>query len=235
MTVRFLFLSALVLLSACGGRPVVGTAPGIELLDSSALPEGEFSIPEPQVTTQFVGPYDKLRIDVYGMVGMDDRLVQVDGAGNISFPLAGEISTVNLSAAQVADRLRQRLQEKHVRDPKVSVNLEEQFGGTVTVEGAVTQPGIFPVRDRFTLIKAIALARGTNDNAQTNTVLIFRKVGNVQYVAAYDLRAIRLGNYEDPRVFPNDIVVVNESRAQRIFRDIAPLLTAPLIAVLNQI
>ncbi|WP_422061950.1 polysaccharide biosynthesis/export family protein [Sphingopyxis sp.] len=235
MTTKFMVFGAFLMLSACGGRPTVGAASNIELLDASALPSGEAAMPAPLVAAQGVGPYDKLRIDVYGMTGMQDRLVQVDGAGNISFPLAGEISTVNLTASEVAMRLRQRLQEKHVRDPQVSVNLEEQFGSNVTVEGAVNQPGIFPVRDRLTLIKAIALARGTNDNAQTNTVLIFRKIGSVQYVAAYDLRAIRLGNYEDPLIFPSDIVVVNESRAQRIFRDIAPLLTAPLIAILNQI
>lgn len=223
------------MLSACGGRPSVGNAPDVKLTDASVLPDGEFVTPDPLVRTQFVGPYDKLRVDVYGMAGMQDRVVQVDGAGNISFPLAGEIAVASIPTSEIAQRLRQRLQEKHVRDPQVSVNLEEQFGSTVTVEGAVNQPGIFPVRDRLTLLKTIALARGTNDSAQVNTVLVFRKVSGVQYVAAYDLRAIRLGNYGDPSIFPSDIVVVNESRAQRIFRDIAPLLTAPLIAILNQI
>ena len=46
----------------------------------------------------------------------------------------------------------------------------------------------------------------------------------------------RRGLYADPEIYPNDVVVVDEDRARRLFRDIiglAPVLTAPLIAVLQ--
>lgn len=223
------------MLASCGGPLKVGQSPDVSLVDAAALPPGE-NVPPPALAAKhYIGPYDKLRIDVYGMENMDDRLVVVDAAGDLSFPLAGQVSAAGLTATEVAERLRTRLREKHVRDPQVSVNLEEDAGDNVTVEGAVVQPGIFPVRERMTLLKSIAAARGTTVDARGDAVLIFRTVAGTRYVAAYNVKAIRLGNYADPQVYANDVIVVNSSEAARIFRDIAPLLTAPLIAVLNQV
>lgn len=223
------------MLASCGGPIEVGQSPDLQLVDAKVLPPGDNAPPSALVAKHYIGPHDKLRIDVYGMENMDDRLVVVDAAGNLSFPLAGQVSASGLTTAEVADRLRARLREKHVRDPQVSVNLEEAAGNNVTVEGAVVQGGIFPVRERMTLLKAIAAARGTTADARSDAVLIFRTVAGTRYVAAYNLKAIRRGNYADPEVYANDIVVVNASEATRLFRDIAPLLTAPLIAVLNQV
>lgn len=233
---KSLVLAGLLLLAACGGKIVVGTNPNVNLVQGTALPAPEgVTSPTALAERQLIAPFDKLRIDVYGMAGMQDRIVMVDGAGKISFPLAGEIDALGITQGQLATRVRDRLRAKYVRDPQVSVNFAETMGGTLTVEGAVNQPGIYPVRERMTLIKAIATARGTNQNAKYDAVLVFRKVNGVNYVAAYDLSAIRRGNYSDPEVFANDVVVVNDSQARQLFRDLAPLLSAPLIAVLNQI
>ena len=87
-----------------------------------------------------------------------------------------------------------------------------------------------------TLLRAIANARGTTEFARQQNVLIFREAEGQQLVGLYNLQAIRRGLYADPEIFPNDVVVVDEDRARRLFRDIiglAPVLTAPLIAVLQ--
>ena len=44
--------------------------------------------------------------------------------------------------------------------------------------------------------------------------------------------SIRRGNYEDPEVFPNDIVIVGDSPERRRFKDVLaalPALLSPLI------
>jgi polysaccharide biosynthesis/export protein len=54
--------------------------------------------------------------------------------------------------------------------------------------------------------------------------------------AIYDLRAIRTGAYEDPEIFPNDLVSVGDSTRARRFKDllqVAPLLTTPLVVLLQ--
>jgi len=53
-----------------------------------------------------------------------------------------------------------------------------------------------------------------------------------QYVGIYNLDAIRRGNYADPEVFPNDIVIVGDSPERRRFKDILtalPALVSPLV------
>jgi polysaccharide export outer membrane protein len=59
-------------------------------------------------------------------------------------------------------------------------------------------------------------------------------VNGQRMAALYSLRAIRRGTYEDPEVFANDLVIVGDSQARRIFRDIlsaSPLISTPIIAL----
>ena len=65
---------------------------------------------------------------------------------------------------------------------------------------------------------------------------MFRTVNGQNMAALYNLDAIRRGYYEDPEIFANDVVVVGNNPARRIFRDVltaAPLLTTPIIALLQ--
>jgi polysaccharide export outer membrane protein len=88
----------------------------------------------------------------------------------------------------------------------------------------------------MTLLRAVAKARGTTEFAKLDDVVIFRRVSGQQMAALYNLKRIRDGVYLDPEIFANDVVVVGNSRARRIFRDIlqaSPILSAPLVAILN--
>ena len=85
-------------------------------------------------------------------------------------------------------------------------------------------------------IRAVATAKGTSEFAKLQDVVIFRTVKGQKMAALYNLKAIRRGSYDDPEVFANDVVVVGDSAARRIFKDallISPLLTTPLILMLQ--
>jgi polysaccharide biosynthesis/export protein len=61
-------------------------------------------------------------------------------------------------------------------------------------------------------------------------------VNGQKLAALYNLKAIRRGNYTDPEVYANDVVIVGESEARKIFKDalqIVPLLSGPLIVALT--
>jgi polysaccharide export outer membrane protein len=50
----------------------------------------------------------------------------------------------------------------------------------------------------------------------------------------YDLQAIARGNYADPAVYPNDVIMVGESQTRRFLSalaGVAPLLTSGVILV----
>jgi polysaccharide export outer membrane protein len=109
--------------------------------------------------------------------------------------------------AEIASRYGSRF----LQNPQVSVFVKEFASQRVTVEGAVKQSGIFPIASRLTLLQAIALSQGLTDTASQHDVLVFRTAGGKRLVARFDIAAIREGRAEDPEIFGNDIVVVDES------------------------
>lgn len=188
----------------------------------------------------FVGPFTELRVEVYGVPEMQ-RDILTDGEGNFSFPLIGTIAAAGKTPASIESELTQKLGTRYVRNPHVTVNFKSPNNNSlalqslsVTVDGQVTQPGSYPVVGRVTLMRAVALAGGVTEFAKLNDVIVFRKVGEQQYAGLYNLEAIRRGNYPDPEIFANDLVVVGDSPQRRLFKDIlqaAPLLTTPLIVL----
>lgn len=184
----------------------------------------------------FIGPFDRLVVEVFGINELS-RPVQVDASGHISLPLAGVIETRGMTPQQLADTVAERLRAAHVRDPRVTVNVTETVSQVVTVDGEVDVPGLYPITGRMTLMRAIARAQGANEFARTSHVVVFRTVDGQPMAALYDLRAIRLGAYQDPDLFPNDVVYVGESQARRLFPQILQaggLIMTPLITALRR-
>ena len=184
-----------------------------------------------------VGPFDQIAVDVLGVPELS-RQVRVDAAGNIAIPLAGSMAVTGLSPEEIAALVESRLRATYMKNPSVTVTVLETVSQTITIDGEVRLPGIYPVLGRMTLMRAIASAQGTNEVAATTHVVVFRRVEGRQMAALYDLRAIRLGAYQDPMVYTNDIVVVGESNARRLFPQIlqaAGLIMTPIVTVLNNL
>lgn len=241
MVIKYLGLASFFLLAGCaglsGGARPLGGAPSMQVVESNELPaptSGDLSTPS---KPYLIGPYDKLVIGVFGIEELAEREIQADAGGNLSFPMAGAIEASGKSPAQVAALIEEGLRRNHVRDPQVTVNLKEAVSQVVAVDGQVTQPGLYPVTGKMTLMSAVASARGTTEFAKLEDVVIFRTVGGQKMAALYNLAAIRRGVYEDPAIYANDVVVVGDSPQRRLFKDLlqtVPLFTTPLIVLLNQ-
>jgi polysaccharide export outer membrane protein len=121
-------------------------------------------------------------------IGADDVLVvsvpdapefggkfRVSDSGAIDVPgVAVPIRAEGLSALDLAHSIRQALIDaKQLRDPRVSVFVEEYHGRTVTVLGAVSKPSVYPLTKRTNVLEALSLAGGTLPNSG-NTVTIVR-------------------------------------------------------------
>lgn len=231
--------------SGCGGKSTLG-----DLSNASAdgqkvtVVEGT-SLPMPQRVDLFeqnrpylIGPFDKLVIDVFGIEELSKREVQTDAGGRISFPLAGIIEAAGKTPAEVENEIESRLRTRYVRNPQVTVNLKETVSQVITVDGQVKEPGLYPVVGRMTLMRAVATAKGTSEFAKLDDVVIFRTVGGQKMAALYNLKAIRRGNYDDPEVFANDVVVVGDSQSRRLFKDavtLGPSILSPIIILLQRL
>ena len=185
-----------------------------------------------------IGPFDKLAVNVFGVPELS-RHVQVDASGRMSLAAGRRDRSGRQDARRsLPGRSRAALRGRYVRDPQVTVNLEETVSQVVTVDGEVREPGLYPVVGRMTLMRAIATAKGTTEFARLAGC---RRLPHGRRPARWRRSTIcgRSGAalYADPEIFANDVVVVGDSPARRLFRDIlqaSPLLATPIIALLQQ-
>jgi polysaccharide export outer membrane protein len=84
----------------------------------------------------------------------------------------------------------------------------------VSVEGAVNQAGVFPMKGRTSLLEAVAMARGPSKDANLRRVAIVREVDGAQQASVFDMAAIEKGEAPDPEVLGSDTVVVATSGAK---------------------
>ena len=214
----------------------VGETGQVQVFESASLPEPSVVDTLGARRAYGIGPQDILVVDVFGVESLTGREIVVDGGGHISIPMAGSIDVVGHTPQEVATLIEGRLRDGYMRDPKVSVNVKEAVSQVVTVDGQVLQPGLYPIMGDMTLTDAIASAKGLAEFAKQDDVVVLRTVNGQRYAGVYNIAAIRRGNYPDPTIFPNDVVIVGDSVALRRMRDfitILPAVTSPLIYLLD--
>ena len=166
-----------------------------------------------------IAPMDTLTIKVFKADDLSGDY-SVDLAGHISMPLVGEVEAANLTTDQLDEKLTQLLGQKYYEHPDVSVAIKQSTAHVVTVDGAVTQSGQYPVAGPLTLIQAVALAHGTTEDANAHRVAVFRTISGQRQAAAFDLTSIRRGEAPDPQIYPGDIVVVDGSKIKEVEKQI---------------
>ena len=179
-----------------------------------------------------IAPMDKLSIKVFKMEDLTGEY-DVDLAGNISLPLIGQLKAANLTTEQLDGQLTSKLGEKYLEHPDVSVAIKSSTAHVVTVDGAGREGGSFPVGGPTSLIKAIAMAKGTTEEANNRRVAVFRTIGGQRQAAAFDLTSIRRGEAPDPEIYPGDIIVVDGSSVKAVQKQI--LQSIPLLAIFGPI
>jgi polysaccharide export outer membrane protein len=231
-----LVLALCIALVGCAGKTELGGSSAVTVVPGTTMPTPLRADLVNGERPYFVGPFDKLTISVFGIEELSAKEVEVDASGRLSFPLVGVIEAGGRTPNEVAELISQRLRGRYVRDPQVTVNLQETVSQMITVDGEVREPGLYPVVGRMTLMRAVARAKGLSEFAKIDDVVVFRTVAGQKYAALYDLKEVRRGAYDDPELFANDIVVVGNSPSRRLLRDlasIAPIISAPLIVALQ--
>lgn len=226
-------------LGACGGTPPIRelqASPGLAVVqDTQNLPapsRADLTVPD---RPSLIGPLDTIGVDVFNVTDLS-REMQVDASGRISMPLIGTVDARGKTAQELAQTIENALRGRFIRDPDVTVNIKNSVSQVVTVDGQVVEPGLYPVTNQMTLMRAIASARGLTEFAKQDDVVILRTVGGQRMAGLYNISAIRRGAYGDPAIYANDVILIGDSPQRRLFRDLvslSPVLAAPVIAILQ--
>lgn len=172
-----------------------------------------FGAPDPVPVTALTGDYhlgigDVVTVRVFNVDSLSGDQT-IDSTGNVNLPLVGAVPAIGKTTDELGRDLAQRLGARYLHDPQVTVALKSAVPKTVTVDGSVDSPGVYPIGNRTTLLQTIALAHGTSEHANLHRVVIFRQLQGQRQAAAFDLATIRNGTDADPSVYPNDVVVVD--------------------------
>jgi polysaccharide export outer membrane protein len=220
--------AALLVLSGCSSTPTTfGAAAGVQVTDLEQLPA------KPNAGFYQIGPQEILEITVVGSELLSSKFI-TDEQGQIDFPLAGRIDLSNQSPAGASRAIASRLRGEYVLDPQVIVIPEGLDEITFSVGGQVDKPGDYPIDENMTLLRAVNTAGGLGEYAKLEETLVFREVGGQRYIGVYNLEAIQQGNYPDPQLYANDVVMVGDSASKRRLETIlqfVPVLSTAVILI----
>ena len=216
MTARpFRFTTCLALaglLAGCMQMPIANQVP-----PGTELPPPAAETAYQQASEYRLGAQDLIEIDVFRVPELS-RTVRVNSNGEISLPLVGSLQAGGKSIAELEREIAERYEDGYLKDPQVSVFVEEFASQRVTVEGAIEKPGVFPLTGATTLLQTIAMAGDLDPLADLGGIVLFRHIDGVKMAAVYDIRALRSGQVEDPQIHGGDLVVVEPSSSKTALR-----------------
>ena len=167
-------------------------------------------VPPPALDDTTLGPGDALTVRVYGEEEMSGSH-QVAPDGTINFPLLGAVQVNGLEPTAVAEKIQTELRERDLmRNPHVSLYVEQYSSKRVSVVGAVANPGTFPLEPGMTVVQAISMAGGFSSLADRDGTVVTRRID--KEIIRYRVPVLRVskGQAEDIEVAAGDIIFVPE-------------------------
>ena len=125
-----------------------------------------------------LGPDDVVEVFVYKEQELSTTVV-VRPDGKISLPLIGELPVSGKTALDLQKEIAQRLTQ-FIAQPTVTFIVKEVNSAKVTVAGEVKTPGMYKIKDRATVVDAVALAGGFTEYAKRDKVMLIRIESNGQ-------------------------------------------------------
>jgi protein involved in polysaccharide export with SLBB domain len=145
-----------------------------------------------------LGTGDKMKVTVYGEDDLGGEFL-VDASGQVQFPLIGQVPAAGLSVHEFVDKLTAVLGSKYLKDPKVSVEIENYR--PFYIIGEVNKPGEYPYEHDLNVLGAVALAGGYTYRANDSDVYIRRN--GVTKENAMPITG-------DTKIYPGDVVRIPE-------------------------
>ena len=176
-------LKQILIVGAAVGLGVVGMVPTLNAQSASHAVTEEAGVrnpanipgPSAPVTSKanyVIGPGDVLSINVMNEQEVTGK-VPVRPDGMITVPLIGDVEASGLTPDKLQASITKKLTD-YVKDPSVTVVVEEMNSRQFNVLGKVQHPGAFPLNKPTRVLDALALAGGFNEFAKKNKVYVLR-------------------------------------------------------------
>lgn len=122
-------------------------------------------------TDYVVGTDDIVNVTVFGQAQLSGKFT-VQGDGSITYPSLGRIKAGGRTVQALEDEIRKGLGEKILRDPQVSIAVEQYRSQSVQVMGAVGKPGMIEFRGSLNVVQALAQSGGVTEEAGQEALIM---------------------------------------------------------------
>jgi polysaccharide biosynthesis/export protein VpsN len=161
--------------------------------------------PEQEIVEQFLSTYklgsgDVLSVRIFGEPELSVANIRLTDSGTIFMPTIGEIRVGGLTLGEIEKLVADRLRGRILINPQVAVTVEQYR--PFFINGMVRAPGAYPYQPGLTVRKATSLAGGLQERASLRKIFVIRADDPQQQGVRIDI---------DTRVFPGDIVTIEES------------------------
>jgi protein involved in polysaccharide export with SLBB domain len=146
-----------------------------------------------------LGSGDRVRVTVYGQPELTGEYA-VDGGGQMSYPLVGQIRAGGMTAHELERALIGKLSPGYLKNPSISV--EVLTFRPFYIVGEVRTPGSYPFVNGMTVLNAVALAGGFTYRARENSFYVTR--------TGEDGAKNKVSAGADATIMPGDIITVRE-------------------------
>src|SRR5580704_5559110 len=157
----------------------------------------------PDQSTITIGPGDLIDLTVFDVPELVLK-VRVDSNGVVSLPLMGDLKLTGMTVRDAQRFIARELVERQmVKEPQVSIFIEEFATQGITVYGEVNTPGIYPLMGPHRLYDAISAAGGV-------TVLHAGQKDHPEVVVLGNENANE-NEHANVAVYPGDTIVVSKA------------------------
>lgn len=159
-----------------------------------------------------LSPADVVQVKVYQEDDLDAK-VRLSPDGSVTLPLLGQVKIGGKTREQAAAVIRDKLAEKYLVNPQVTVDVLEFSKRRFTVLGQVQRPGTFefPADQSLNLLQALSMAGGYTRLGAANKVTVQRGEGAEKKVFKLDADSMaKEAGVKIFEVLPDDTISVGE-------------------------
>jgi polysaccharide biosynthesis/export protein len=167
------------------------------------------SASETSVSPLRLGPGDLVEVSVYNVSELSTK-ARVSGEGNLYLPLVDYVHVGGLTADQAQALIQRKLSDGgFVKNPHVSLLVQEYASQGASVLGEVARPGIYPVLGEQRLFDVISAAGGFTEKAGQSVTVTHRNQPDKPVMVPLARNATDSPQGNIP-VFPGDTIVVRK-------------------------
>ena len=167
-----------------------------------------------------LGVGDLVEVTVYGIPELASKS-RIANNGEISLALVGRVRVEGLTAQEAEELIASRLTQGHfLKDPHVTVFVDEYATQGSSILGEVTKPGVYPVLGPQRLFDVISMAGGLTEKAGHSITVTHRDQPDKPETVVLSRNLADHPESNVP-VYPGDTVIVRKADVVYVVGDVA--------------